>query len=1042
VQQLEAEVRQVGATLTPAQATVSAARSQVEEVGATLTPIQGTVVAAQARADSISLAVSADQSITNDNYDLALALSLESLRLNPNLTSSRSILNEIAFGTARFSVNDTPEAAISPAGRFFAAAQGNAVIVRDVVTREQIARLNGHTAPVQSVDFSPDGRYLASGSADSTVQVWDTSQWGDPVSTLTEHGAGVNMVRFSPATGNQTLFSTSDDNTIIRWSVPDGNLLNRYSNTWPVANIRFVGDGTQFFTEVEAGDVPILLYWAVSSTNPRYSENDLIFDAYNDDATRGIIADTASGDPLTVYNTTQRVPVRRFQGQDFNWSRDTSTAFAFSPNGRELLVGVQSTTGDNALLLLDIGTGSIVRRFEGEAAQQVDALAFNPSGDLALSASDRTLILWDVAQGQPLRTFAAHTDVVTDIEWSRDGRFAVSRSRDGNVRLWDVTGADEALRYTFEINTEIATGNFPGFNSRSDRVYAGVWTDFFEWSVQTGERQARVFVAAEILNMIYSRVQPQAITVLENTAVLWNLDAGVNGLVRRFGDGSQVFSGIAAYSPDGNYVAFDTTDAILVYNLETSSRAVLRTSSEYEVIDVAVMPGGNQVIASVSNRNQPDATGEIIVWETESESVLRRFPAEHNRRVNDIDINTDGTRLLTASDDNTLIIWSLDGDILRRLAGHSGAVNVGLFLPDGESVASASDDRTMILWDIESGQPVRIFRGSPTPITGFAVSPDGRYMATTSGDDSVRLWEITRTEELITWTQQNRFVRPLTPAECEQYNVRCDNIVPDSTGSDTTSSDTTRVDAAPQATATPLPTATIETDAEVVNTSGSGINIRTSDSTQAQLLTVLQPGDTAAIIGRSTRDTRWYQIRLDDDRIGWVRDDVISETGDVTNLPPVEPPPVVSSAPPATNNSNNQSNTDQANTPPTGSSNANLQVTGLNYNPNPPVCNQPFRVEVNVRNTGTESTTAGTTISVTSRHIASGSVSGTASGNVPALAPGEDWFVPDVFLTVNTFFAEEHEVIVTVDPAQQVTESNEGDNSLRGTYVLQTGSCG
>jgi WD40 repeat protein len=499
-------------------------------------------------------------------------------------------------------------------------------------------------------------------------------------------------------------------------------------------------------------------------------------------------------------------------------------------------------------------------------------------------------------------------------------------------------------------------------------------------------------------------------------------------------------------------VAFDTTGAILVYNLETGSRAVLRTSSEYEVVDVAVLPGGGQVIAAVSNRNQPDAAGEIIVWDTESEDTVRRFPAEHNRRVNDIDISVDGNRLLTASDDNTLIVWSLDGDVLRRLAGHSDAVNVGLFLPDGESVASASDDRTMILWDIDSGQAVRIFRGSPTPITGFAVSPDGRYMATTSGDDTVRLWEITRTEELITWTQQNRFVRPLTPAECEQYNVRCEQAAPDSIGSDTTGSDTgntalsdtTSADTASQATASPLPTATVESDAEVINSSGSGINIRTSDSTQARVLTVLQPGETAAIIGRSSRNTRWYQIRLDDDRIGWVRGDVIAETGDVTELPLIEPPPVVSSAPPASNanTGSDQSNSGQADAPPTGSSNGNLQVTGLNYNPNPPVCNQPFQVEVNITNTGTEPTSAGTTISVTSRHIASGSVGGTASGVVPVLTPGENWVVPDVFLTVNTFIAEEHEVIVTVDPAQQVAESNEGDNSRRGTYVLQPGGCG
>jgi WD40 repeat protein/uncharacterized caspase-like protein len=123
----------------------------------------------------------------------------------------------------------------------------------------------------------------------------------------------------------------------------------------------------------------------------------------------------------------------------------------------------------------------------------------------------------------------------------------------------------------------------------------------------------------------------------------------------------------------------------------------------------------------------------------------------HSQKVNAVAYSVDGNLIATASDDNTIKIWTKEGNLLDTLTGHSDRVTSISFQPQNLTtnknnylLVSGSADKTVILWEIKNnqGQQIKQLKEHTDWITDVAitVTKDSLIIASASRDNTIKLW--------------------------------------------------------------------------------------------------------------------------------------------------------------------------------------------------------------------------------------------------------------------------------------------------------------
>ncbi|KAH9834893.1 uncharacterized protein C8Q71DRAFT_837694 [Rhodofomes roseus] len=369
---------------------------------------------------------------------------------------------------------DVNSAVFSPDSAFVVYGElGGAIHARDAETGDAIGQpLNGHTMTVCSLAFSPDGKFVASGSADTTVRVWSFEHGRLGVHrVLKGHTSSTESVVFSP--DGHFLASTSDDGDICIWDVAQTTTGDAVSigeppgHTDAVGSVAFSPDGRQVASASCDGTVRV---W---------------------DADTG----AAVGEPLlgrgheytlksTTFSLDGRLVAASFYDDTIQvWETDTGTrvgpllkvdkrggdCIALSPDGKLL-----AYSSDYSVRVRIWNTH--IEQSCMDHTHTVTSLAFSPDGKhLASAFYDGTVRVWDAQTGAlVLPPLTGHTDTVWSVAFSPDAQHIATGSGDKTVRIWDVTvGASHAPKIVTGSDSPSLVDLWESHVAEFDRGYDG-----------------------------------------------------------------------------------------------------------------------------------------------------------------------------------------------------------------------------------------------------------------------------------------------------------------------------------------------------------------------------------------------------------------------------------------------------------------------------------------------------------------------------------------------------------------------------------------
>lgn len=791
VMDADTQVANAGTQVADVDNQIATADTQNQNLASTAGAIREIAETNRLQAQSQSLVVNAEQVALNGDIDLALALLIESYAIDPDLPQTRRLLNDIAYTSARFILEDVTFATFNSDSSLVVYGMGNEVVILDIESRSEVTRLNAHTETVVAGEFNYEGDLFITGSADASLIVWDTSTW-NIVRTFDNLPAPVTDVAFD--TRGMKIGAVVDNDVAIIWDIDNAYEAVEFDFQNPdtrLTQIEFYGDGSRFMAWGLAGTDEVL--YRVNILEQSFVRQiDLIYTtlnpAYNvpdGHVVRRAMIDTENF--LTVYNLIQIGSNIHFT-TGFNWVRgeDSAGVRAFSSSGGQVVVSLANESdGTNDIVLFDVGQRdrSSGLEFQGSGIDRVTALAFSPDGRTVLSGNGRYLILWDVENGRELRRFGAHLDDIIDIQYSLDSNHAITRSRDGNYRVWDVAYSDPAvIGRIFVPNSSGAPAANPGLSPDNSQINFSIASDIYGFDTFSGEQTRATFSYFGLQDIFYSRTNTFIVTSSENTpnvnsnAMMWDVSTDNPQLWDdELGNASDVIDPVGAYSLDGRQIALASSNVIQVYDVTEPFAPELTIELDRRGMQIGALafsPDGRIVYAAV-NQLEGETTFAIVSWDTitEEQSIILM---PHIRPITALDVSTDGTRIITASSDQTIVLFDIENEaILRRMVGHRGAVNEVYFGQDDTVALSASDDGSLILWDLRTGQSIRRYV-TGNPITGLYLSNDNSLAVSTDGTDFVTIWQIETLDDVIEWIQANREIPELTAEQCRQYDIDCD----------------------------------------------------------------------------------------------------------------------------------------------------------------------------------------------------------------------------------------------------------------------------
>jgi WD40 repeat protein/tRNA A-37 threonylcarbamoyl transferase component Bud32 len=275
--------------------------------------------------------------------------------------------------------------ALSWDGKLASGSADRTVKLWDLGSNKSFCTFFGHFGLIDTVAFSPNGRFVASGSWDYTIKIWDV-ETKELVQTLSEHSGWIKCLLISP--DGKSLISGSADKTIKIWNLEVWKVEKTFEDKSAIQAIAISPDG-QFLASGRA-DKTIKIW------NLKTGELHLTINAHS----------------------------------------DAINALVFSSSGQIIISG----SADKTIKIWQLNNSKLLHTLNSHS-QAINSLAINIEGNLLVSGSaDKTLKIWHLSRGELLQTLDEHSSGVTAVAIGSQGQgnrlLIASGSQDQTLKIW------------------------------------------------------------------------------------------------------------------------------------------------------------------------------------------------------------------------------------------------------------------------------------------------------------------------------------------------------------------------------------------------------------------------------------------------------------------------------------------------------------------------------------------------------------------------------------------------------------------------------
>ncbi len=337
---------------------------------------------------------------------------------------------------------------------------------------DSIKTFNGHENGVKSIAISNSGQLAISASKDETVRVWDINS-GTEIRTCYGHDNEVTSISFSP--DDSQAISGDLDGNIILWNINTCQALHKF--TTPGTEVKSVAWSPNNVYILSGHNNNIVKLWDIATKQEIRTftgHTDQVSDvSFSPNST---LALSASKDKtIKLWHVATGTEIHTFTGHT-KWV----VSAAFSADG----LFVISSSWDNTIRRWNIQAGEHI--IHSDQTKILDVNFLINSNYVLSGGEDQTLKVWNLNTTKSLCTLTGHTDTITSVAVSKDGKILLSASSDKTLKQWQVCKIPPKAEFSYSIRSMTVTLNASQSKAINDNIVK------YEWSTSDGQTSSGV----------------------------------------------------------------------------------------------------------------------------------------------------------------------------------------------------------------------------------------------------------------------------------------------------------------------------------------------------------------------------------------------------------------------------------------------------------------------------------------------------------------------------------------------------------------------